>query len=318
MRNSYLLLILGSFVASCHKEEIAIPKHDSGDAIEVQIAMGDDYRTQLYYDLGQNAVINSNYKEDWDLAFESSSAGTHIILNTSRGMAIHRGSGAFGDITSEVGLTWNWDARSGNLDSTAIGDWQTDAGLYVIDMGYNHLGTHLGYKKMHITGMTATNYTIEFGGLSDATAQSISISKNTNNLFTYFKFGTGEVDIAPPNETWDLLFTQYTHVFYDPFEAYVVSGVLLNRYNTSASRITNKTFAEITFEDVNALSYSNDLDYIGYDWKVYDFTDAIYTVDPTITYIVKTSEGIYYKFHFIDFYNNVGEKGHPKLEVQQL
>jgi len=318
MKNSLLVMILGICVVSCHKEELPIPKHDSGDAIEVQVAMGDDYRTQLYYDLGQNAVISSNDKVDWDLAFESSANGAHILLNSSRGMSIHRGSGGFGDLTSEVGLSWNWDARSGNLDSTAVGDWQTDAGLYVINMGYNHLGTHLGYKKMQITAMTATSFTVEFGDLSDATPQSVSIAKNADNLFTYFKFGTGAVSIAPPNETWDLLFTQYTHLFYDPFEAYVVSGVLLNRYNTEASRITNKSFAEVTFEDANELTYSNNLDYIGYDWKVYDFTDAIYIVDPTITYIVKTSEGLYYKLHFVDFYNSLGEKGHPKLEIQQL
>ena len=26
----------------------------------------------------------------------------------------------------------------------------------------------------------------------------------------------------------------------------------------------------------------------------------------------------YYKLHFIDFYNNLGEKGYPKFEIQEL
>ena len=318
MKNSVLVLILGGILAACHKEEIAIQPHDSGDALEAQIEMGEDYRYQLFYDLASNEVVRSNDKVDWDLAFESSSGGWHIVLNSSRGMAVHRGSGAFGDLTSETGLIWDWDTPDGNLDSTAIGNWQTDNGLYVLDMGYDHTGTHLGYMKLMVADVTATEYTIEYGSLSDLTGQTTTVSKNTGSIMTYFKFGTGEVSIAPPKEDWDLLFTQYTHLFYAPFDAYLVTGVLLNRFNTSASHISDKPFSEVTYDDAIALSYSDSLDYIGYDWKLYDYANQVYVVDPSITYLVQTSEGFYYKLHFVDFYNNLGEKGCPKLEVQQL
>ena len=318
MKTNRIVLILGLFLVSCHKEEIAVPPHDSGDATEVQVEMGEDYRYQLFYDLEENEIVSSNDKIDWDLGFESSANGWHIVLNSSRGMAVHRGSGAFADITSEVGLTWDWDTPDGNPDSTAIGDWQTDNGLYVIDMGYDHTGAHLGYKKMRVNSVTASDYIIEFGDLTDVVAQTTTISKNTNYVITHFKFGIGEVSIAPASEAWDLLFTQYTHLFYDPLNAYLVTGVLLNRSNTTATHISNKPFTDVTYDDVIGLTYSDDLNYIGYEWKEYDYTNAIYTVDPTINYIVHTSEGYFYKLHFVDFYNNMGEKGYPKLEVQQL
>ena len=319
MKNSLVVLLIGMLLVSCHKEEIAVPAHDSGDALEVQIGMGEDYRYQLFYNLGNNEVVSTNDKSDWDLAFESSPTGWHIVMNTSRGMAVHKEVGAaFDAITSDAGLTWNWDEQSGSLDSTAIGDWQSISALYVIDMGYNHLGDHLGFKKMMINSVSSDEFEIEYGELTDVTSQTTTIAKNEVGLFTHFKFGTGEVTITPPNADWDLVFTQYTHLFYDPLEAYVVTGVLLNRFNTSAARIDNIPFSDITYDDVTNLTYSAALNYIGYDWKAYDYNNAVYTVDPAITYIVQTSGGYYYKLHFIDFYNSLGEKGYPKMEVQQL
>lgn len=318
MRNSLLIGLVGLALISCEKEEIAIASHDSGDAIEAQIELGQYYKRQVFYRLSTNEVVSSNDKTAWDLGFESAAASWHIVLNSSRGMAVHRSDLAFGDLTSENGLAWTWDVQSGNLDSTAFGDWNAGNSLYVLDMGYDHLGNHQGHKKLVLTDVNATEYTLEYGDLTDLTPQITTVQKNTDNLFTFFKFGIGEVTIAPPNEAWDLEFTQYTHLFYDPMEAYVVTGVLLNRHNTSAAHIANKPFSEINYEDALSLTYSKDLDYIGYDWKWYDYETMLYTVDPTITYIVKTNQGFYYKLHFIDFYNNLGQKGYPKMELQLL
>ena len=130
--------------------------------------------------------------------------------------------------------------------------------------------------------------------------------------------GEGEVTIAPPNEDWDLKFTQYTHVFHSPSQPYVVTGALLNRFNTTAARIENKPFNDVVFDDIASLTFSSNMDYIGYDWKTFDFTNSIYIVHSEVTYIVRTSQGGYYKFHFVDFYNDQGEKGYPKMEVQLL
>lgn len=319
MRNKWIWFVAGSFaLTACHKEELPVPAHDAGDAVNVEIAMGQDYRQQVFYRLSDDVVVSSNLKTEWDLAFESAADGWHILLNSSRGMAVHQSTAAFADITSENGLSWSWDVQSGNLDSTAFGDWTAGNYLYVIDMGYDYLGTHLGYRKMQVTGMDAGSYTIAWGDLSAQTASGVTILKNTSNLYTYFKFGTGVVNIAPPNEEWDLMFTQYTHLFTDPVEAYVVTGVLLNRYNTTAAEITDKPFGEIVLEDIASLSFSSAVDYIGYDWKYFDFGAEMYTVDPTVTYIVQTSEGFYYKLHFLDFYNDQGEKGYPEMEIVKL
>lgn len=306
-------------MVACQKEELPIEPHDAGDALEVQIEMGQHYKTQLYYNLKNNEIISTNDKIIWDLGFESSANGWHIILNNSKGMAVHRSDLNFDDIIDETGLEFDhWDTQTGNLDSTAIGNWQIENKLYVIDRGYDELGTHQGFSKMTVEYVNSTSYLISCGDISDLTPQQQTITKNTVNLLTFFSFDNGVVTVAPSNGTWDLVFTQYTHLFTNPDEAYIVTGTLLNRYNTTAAVITNKPFNDVVYADVVGLNYSPNLDVIGYSWKIYDFDFSVYNVNPNITYIVKTNEGLFYKLHFIDFYNMLGIKGYPKFEVQAL
>jgi len=233
-------------------------------------------------------------------------------------MAVHRSNLSFDQLTTDVGLDWHWDVQSGDLDSTAFGDWQNDNLLYVIDLGYSSDGSHLGFKKMQMTDLTGTNYVIQVGDLSNSSGVEVVINKDPETSFTYYSFDNGVVDIAPPKEEWDLLFTQYTHLFYNPDEVYVVSGVLLNRYQTEATLIVGKTFEDVNYADAIQANFSNLINEIGYSWKWYDYSNSVYLVDPSMVYVVRTSEGLFYKIHFIDFYNETGLKGYPKFEIAAL
>ena len=68
---------------SCEMEEIPVSPHNPGDIQINQIELSNDYRHQVFYDLGSNSIISDNLKTDWDLGFESSNDGYHIILNSS-------------------------------------------------------------------------------------------------------------------------------------------------------------------------------------------------------------------------------------------
>ncbi len=122
--------------------------------------------------------------------------------------------------------------------------------------------------------------------------------------------------VEPPKSTWDLEFTSYTHIFYSPTQPYLVTGCLLNRYNTQAVKDSVKVFSEITFSDVSGYTLSDNINTIGYEWKT--FNSGTYTTNPDLNYIIRSQEGFYYKLHFIDFYNQNGLKGNPKWEYQQL
>ena len=60
---------------SCEMEEIPVSPHNPGDIQINQIELSNDYRHQVFYDLGSNSIISDNLKTDWDLGFESSSQG---------------------------------------------------------------------------------------------------------------------------------------------------------------------------------------------------------------------------------------------------
>lgn len=316
-RRSNLLIIVVVLFFSCEKEELPIQPHEQGDELTNEVTMEEDYRNQIFFDLGTNSVVASNLKTEWDLAFESSPTDHHIILNTSKGMAVHRSNEAFADVTSHTGLDWVYDAHSGNLDSTAIGDWQTNQKLYVIDRGYDHTGSHQGYFKIEILNVTSTEFEILIGDIGASTGISQTITKTTEQ-FTYFSLENGVVNIAPPDLDYDIIFTQYLHIFTDPLTPYLVTGVLLNRDYTCATLYEEKSFSEITIDDATAQDLSYELHVIGYDWKYYDLGEDQYTVYPDMVFIIKTSSDYYYKFHFVGFYNDQGIKGYPTFEFQQL
>ncbi len=298
------------------KEEIAVPKHLAGDTQTNEIEMEQNYRNQLYFDLESNQVVKSNLKTEWDLAFETN--GSHIVLNVSKGMAVHRSSMSFEEINSTEDLAWNWDAHSGNLDSTAVGNWEGDAFVYVIDRGYNWTGDHQGYSKLTILSSDENNYEIGYAEISSEVPLNYTIEKSTTEQFTYFSFDAGAVSIAPPDQDYDLIFTQYTHLFTDPLTPYVVTGVLSNRDLTAVARLDEKPFAEIELQDVESLEFNYDLDAIGYDWKYYSLEDGVFTTYSNQHYIIRTQNGFFYKLRIVGFYNSEGLKGYPNIEFQAL
>ena len=115
-----------------------------------------------------------------------------------------------------------------------------------------------------------------------------------------------------------MLFTQYTFTFFaeSPPLPYLVTGCLLNRYNTFAAKDSLAVFSKLTFTDINQFTLANDISTIGYNWKV--FKNSSYTIVSKYNFIIRDAVGYFYKLHFTDFYNNIGEKGNPKWEYQQL
>ena len=305
---------------SCEKDELPVLAHEPGLGIVTQLNMMQDYRYQLFYDLGSNSVTSQNIKTDWDLGFEAGDKGWHVVLNSARGGAASRtGNSNFASVTSYTGAVWQWDEPSGNLDSTAIGDHRGTSEVYLIDRGYNHLGQHTGYRKVIIQDVTDNFYTVRFAQLDGKGDTIVHIGKDTSISFVALSFDHSCAVLIEPSKTeWDLLFTQYTHLF-DTFpNTYLVSGVLINRFKVQVAIDDQKDFSEISYADVASYAFSTLVNTIGYDWKEFDFSSGIYNVFPHINYIIKDTDGHYFKLHFIDFYNASGAKGSPKFEMQEL
>lgn len=323
MKSYNYFLILGSWLlfllSSCRKEELPVPAHNAGNVITSTVSMESNYKWQIYFDLKTNAMVSKNLKTAWDIAFEATTDGYRVILNSSKAMyAANTGNTNFTAVTDTIGFSNNkkFDATSGAPDSTAVGDWRTTNKVYIIDRGYSETGSHQGFRKIQFQSVDANKYTIRFAELNGNGDTSIEINKDSTYNFTFLSFTTkSTVIIEPPKTDWDIVFTQYLESLSTP---YLVTGVLINRYGTSAIMDSLKTFSQITFADVTSLVLSSKADAIGYRWKKYDYSTSTYIIYPQMNYIIKDSEGIYYKLHFIDFYDTSGNKGNPKWEQQQL
>ncbi len=319
MKLQFLILICVMALYSCRKEELPVPKHNAGSVITSEVDMNPDYRYQIFFDLKTNSVISKNLKTIWDLGFEASSGGYRIILNSSKAMyAYNTGSSDFLAVsdTTGFGTGKRFDKPDGNLDSTAISNWQGTSAVYIIDRGYSYTGAHQGFRKIQFQNVDADKYTVRLAQLNGVGDTTFEVNKANGYNFTFLSLATfATVIVEPPKDQWDIVFTQYLESLPEP---YLVTGVLLNRNNTSANMDSLVSFSNIDFAFAQSAPLSSDHNEIGYDWKDYNFTTSSYEVFPQMNYMLKDSEGYYYKLHFIDFYNASGLKGNPKWEFQQL
>ena len=308
---------------SCIKE-IPIEPHTQGEINLGSVDMGNDYNHQIFYSLSENEIVKQNLETQWDIAFECRENGWHVILNSSLSGAVYNSNETeFSSVTNISGNeNWKYDSPNGNLDSTAFGDYR-NGNVYIINRGVcvSQGGASLGYKKVIINCVNSMQYEIRSADINGDLDNTIIITKDTNVNFLAFSLNSNSIlDIEPNKTQWDLLFTAYTHVFnsFTPPMPYRVSGVLLNRRNTTVKVDTNNNFENIDYETVNQYEFSSNIDEIGYDWKNYSFSTSMYSVDINKTFIIRNQSGLFFKLRFIDFYNDNGDKGSPKFELQQL
>ena len=315
----YLFIIMFVFI-SCEMEEIPVSPHNPGDIQINQIELSNDYRHQVFYDLGSNSIISDNLKTDWDLGFESSSQGYHVILNSSTYSSLsYIENISFNDNIDPTGLIWSWDNPNGDLDSSAFGDSRNVSGFYVFDRGFDLNGTPRGFKKILIDSITNEFYQISFSNLDNSDYNSFKLYKDPSVNFTCFSFESNQiVDIEPSYNDWDLLFSQYTHLYNDTTTpAYLVTGVCSN-LDVLVAKDTSYEFNEINYSMINEFSFNDDRDAIGFDWKEYNFNAGSYTINSNTNYIIMDKQQKYFKLRFIDFYNSDGDKGYPTFEIQEL
>ena len=321
MKKRYIFLSL-IILISCEQNEIAIEKHPMGEIETQQINMQSNYSQQVFYNMQNNNTVSSNLKTDWDLAFRSSSTASQIIINSSTFSQISKlENKPFEDPISVTELIWDWDSPEGVYTSTVFDNIQSST-TYVLDRGYNIDGSSRGYRKIKIDSINADSYFITYAKLDNTSINTVEIKKDGLANFQYFSFNTDQVvSIEPHTNEWDLVFTQYTHLFVNNIEtpAYLVTGVLTNYLNDIfVAKDSINSFDEINYDMIELYEFSNNQNIIGYDWKTFDFESQTYTVNAQITYIIKNNINQYFKLHFIDFYNEDGEKGHPQFEIQEL
>ena len=325
------MILLTLLVQSCFKEDEMVTPHPRGQMKSDTIAMTENYLNQVYYSFDSARAVRSVVKTTYDLGFECSNSGWHIILNTSDFMkVVDLGTVEFGQTYDTTGMKKVFDKSDGNPDSTAIGEWYSVNGqdtvsknhIYAVSRGMDELGNKLGLFQLIIDSLKHGTYYFRYAPLAGGPGTAGAVSKQYGINYRYFSLKSGVVvNVEPPRDTWDVVFTQYTTLLYtdkgEPYP-YLVTGVLLNRNSVEATSNSQVDFFSITKEKALAMQLSTALDAIGYDWKSYSFTTGVYTVQPGVTYVVRTVFGQYFKLRFAGFYNSDGLKGYPIIEFQVL
>jgi hypothetical protein len=326
-----ILVVFVVLLSSCWKDEEPFILPAAGDAIQSEVSLGPTYDKMIYFNVNTQEFVIRDFKS-WDLSFQTGENEFHVFLNTGNLMLVHETNLTDFDATYSLvsGMEWRYDLPNGNLDSTAIGKWWSGADgtskglVYVIDMGITYTEGER-YKKFQVEKADATGYTINIGDLNDNTTnRSFFIPKDDKRNLAHFNITSGTVitDLEPEKDNWDLWFTSYNHIFHDQGPEpipYQVRGVLQNSANgVRVYEERTKSFDEIDIDYAASLSLDDDADVIGYDWKNYDQDAGRYTVDNSITYIIKTVSGYYYKVRFIDYYDQNGLVGTPVFDLQRL
>ncbi len=326
VRILFAVVILSSnMIVGCMSGEVPVPAHEVGDMVTGAVNMDATYKYQVYYSLASNSTVTQNLKTDWDLAFSTGADDDVVWLNMAKTMTAYAVDGEMFDqvtLADTINFYKNktWDSPTGSKDSTAIGKWSNEAKVYIVERGFDEMGKHLGWAKVQLLGVDDKQYELAYALLPNGTEQRVTITKDDRYNYGFLSFTEGvQVTVEPPKESWDIVFTQYTHVFQDdsPPTLYMVTGCLLNSFNTTAYVDTIHAFEQITFANVDAALLKPDRNVIGYDWKVLT-ASFTYTVNTKKTYIVRDSKGLIYKMRFTGFYNSAGAKGNPQWEMQQL
>lgn len=334
----FQVLLAAIFFASigCEKEDVAIVLPPPGPVSQLIADMGINYDTLVFVDLSSGATV-SHPNRAYDLAFEASPGGFRVYLNTGKLMfATHTGSSDI-LVADTVGAFWKTDDDNLADDSLAIFNNTNTLNLsanqvFIIDRGRPYYSGTSRFRKIKFISSDDSKYSIQFCNLDNSALTDFTVTKDANYSLMYFSFeNNGElVSLAPPKADWDIVFTRFTHTYYEeplnsPFRYYLVSGALLNKWNGSLNALCKKdsTAGYISFDDViyssaQTFSLNNKASTIGFDWKYYDFNSALYLIRPDQYYLLKDQAGYYFKLKFIDYYNSQGNKGAAKFLYQRL
>ena len=333
---AWLGLIATAFFTACEKPEKLYPQPKTSLGVQSQIfAMGENYANQLWFDFATQKT-ETNAFGIWHMGFSCDPSQPRVSINggisASFGVARFAGS-SFGKITADSikKVQWHFDNPNGDPDSSAFPQafvkngtqWDVNDYTYVIDLG-DKIKDSTRYVQLKFNGCKpGQSYDFEYKNLEPngfLRKQTITVNRDKN--FVYYQFLAHRIVDNEPfnNDQWDILFTTYKESVPDangvPYP-YVIRGVLINSKKVSVAQLDKVDFNTIDKAYASAVVYGKKQDEIGYDWKQYDQTAERYTMVPNRVYLIKTTDAII-KMKFVDFYNDQGVKGYPKMAWEIL
>lgn len=276
------------------------------------ITLGSDYNRQAYYSLVDDSLVGMHSRYAWDVAVATGEVPTLQLNAAIPGLRIAYTYADWEVPAEPEGLEWLYDLPTGREADLAVGLDHVGQTL-LLDRGLAADGTPRGFKKLALT-LTDSTYVLRVAdpdGSNEVTFP--AVPDPAFNLVTW-SLDDGAVHVQPPKATWDLLLTNYLHVYdpaTDPFP-YQVTGALLNPAGQRGARLDG-----IPFDQAAPAPLSDALDVIGFDWKYYDF-DLGYVMTPDLSFLVECGDGQLRALAFTGFTDLDGNKGTPSFTYRLL
>jgi len=324
------LLFIGCFLIfiSCEKAEkpYQLPQKPDAKLQVAQINLGEKYTEQVYVNLFDSMPIKASIAcAAWDLSFEAKTNGFRIFMNGGNDVKIAKTHNLdFQKINKPELYSYGWDEASGG-DSIFLFNWCNADGygadsVYLVDRGLVS-NNEERYVQLKLLRVDANGYAIQIANLDGSKMQSLSILKDNSKEQILVKLNPANVEqlnIEPASNNWQLCFLKYRWIYYEfnPPLFYHVTGIFINNSALEVAVDSIHSFDDINFNSLSNYTFSSKRDIIGYDWKIYDFSNGKYWARKYVTYILATKESPkkYYKLRFTDFYSTTGLKGSPKFE----
>lgn len=324
------ILVVG--LSGCFRPDVPLsPFQAGGESVIQQIDMAvydptiDDtrYMNQVFIDLGTQTITTVD-RSSWDLGFETD--GNHLILNSANYMQVaYSDSKTFGEAwtaAEKSQLAFAFDSSTGAMNHSAIGDWwEHPDRVYLIDRGLDNQLRLRGFQQLQFLSADEGQVNIRLAAEDGSNQRELSIQKNPGHNFSFLSLETDQlVEVEPFQQDWDLVFTYYSYRYPDGIP-YWLTGALLNRFEVMAALVEDNTlnWENLTLSDTAQVVFSGEIDKIGFDWKEYLFgPPARFVTYSEKIYLLRDTEGYYYKLRFLDFYNDEGLKGFPQLEFTLL
>lgn len=317
MMQRLALVSLAFALVGCIEYELPVETRPAGEAEVHTASIGDSYEQRIFYSLVDRAIVASHSKMDWCLRLEPREEGVDAVLNSSRTMRLARtGLMDFrSDWTDEDvdALAWRLDAPNGfPLDS--LERVLTVGEVVLINLGYGLENDLLGRCQVQLVATDSEGCELRVANLDGTAEATVTVPWNPDYPHGYVSLlEQAARDLEPPSDSWELLLTQYSELLEGDFP-YQVTGIL-----TPSQRVKVYDYSDYSWDDVLARdwsedSFATDWNAIGYDWKFFDLNEGVYSMDPNRIFGVQTSEGREFQLRILDFYDEIGNKGHFVME----
>ncbi|MBE2187938.1 MAG: HmuY family protein [Desulfobulbaceae bacterium] len=319
-------------LTSCFEDEIPVSPYPRGDEQIATVDLTSKYIYQVYFNFEKGQAMKSNLYDVWDLAFQCYGDDFYVLLNGAKFMeAADMGTVDFASLTSQENAAFKYDSTNLVFEDFAIGKWWSESSegmaisknhVYIVNRGRDTDNRRQGIYKVQFLGFEDGHYNVRFAELKSTTYKEIKVPRKENFNFIMLSLsGDGEVlELEPAKDDWDIVYTKY--IAFLPFEGgllpYSVTGILINHTQTEAARDSGNVFKDISFEMIDDYKFSNQPDIIGHEWKWFDLESETYLARPDKNFLIRDGKGFYWKFHIIEYYNQMGERGYPQMEFKKL